>query len=168
MLASHRSGAVGLLLAFAALLGACAQGAGTIAPKPKPIQTQQTAPAVPAASFDEWRDGFRVRALSQGIGPAIFDRAFRNVRLNERVQTLDGKQPEFSRPIWEYLDSAVSANRVATGRRHANAKRNVLDRIQARYGVDYPVCTGNLGTRKRVRWKFRFDTRHRKHGDPCL
>ena len=49
---------------------------------------------------------------------------------------LDGKQAEFTKPIWEYLDGAASPSRVEAGR----AKRAQLDQtlaaIEARYGVD--------------------------------
>lgn len=148
-------GTSGVLLAFAALLGACAQSSsGSLVPTP------QTRPATPktiavsetpatqaprAASFEQWRDQFRTRALAAGITPATFDSAYRGIGLNQQVQSLDRKQPEFSRPIWEYLDSAVSDNRVATGKRNAQRKREVLERIQARYGVDYPAILAVWG-----------------------
>ena len=104
-----------------------------------------TALPVQNLTFAEWRDGFRARAIAEGISPATFDAAFQGVRLNDQVQSLDRKQPEFSRPIWEYLDSAVSSSRVSTGRRHADQKRDVLLQIQNRYGVDYPRRAGDLG-----------------------
>lgn len=151
-----RSGASGVLLAFAALLGACAQSSsGSLVPAPetKPETASQTSPKPSAvqptqptaATFGEWRDQFRVRALAAGISPATFDSAFAGVRLNTQVQSLDRKQPEFSRPIWEYLDSAVSSSRVATGKRNAQRKQDALERIQARYGVDYPAIVAVWG-----------------------
>jgi membrane-bound lytic murein transglycosylase B len=88
------------------------------------------------ASFAAWRDDFRARALAQGIAARTFDDAFRGVAPNAEVIRLDGRQAEFVRPIWEYLDSAVSAERIATGRREAGARAATLRAIEARYGVD--------------------------------
>ena len=46
----------------------------------------------------------------------VFDAAFQGVGVNADVVRLDGKQAEFTKPIWEYLDSAASPTRVETGR----------------------------------------------------
>jgi membrane-bound lytic murein transglycosylase B len=58
---------------------------------------------------------------------------------------LDSSQPEFARPIWEYLDSAVSDTRVATGRRLAAEKADDLARIEAAYGVDSEIVLAIWG-----------------------
>jgi membrane-bound lytic murein transglycosylase B len=88
------------------------------------------------ASFAAWRDDFRGRALRQGITARTFDDAFRGVSPREDVVRLDGRQAEFVRPIWDYLDSAVSAERISTGRREAGARAATLRAIEERYGVD--------------------------------
>ena len=96
----------------------------------------RAAPSPQPATFTAWRDGFRSRALAQGIRPEVFDAAFQGVGVNAEVVRLDGRQAEFTKPIWEYLDSAASPTRVETGR----AKRTQLDptlaAIEGRYGVD--------------------------------
>ena len=101
-----------------------ARAATSLEPSPRP------------ASFQAWRDGFRSRAVAQGIRPQVFDAAFAGVGVNADVVRLDGKQAEFTKPIWEYLDGAASPTRVEAGR----AKRAQLDQtlaaIEARYGVD--------------------------------
>jgi membrane-bound lytic murein transglycosylase B len=68
------------------------------------------------AGFTAWRDGFRSRALQQGISPQIFDAAFQGVGLNSEVIRLDSRQAEFTKPIWEYLDGAASTSRIEQGR----------------------------------------------------
>ena len=47
----------------------------------------------------------------QGIRPQVFDAAFQGVAVNAEVVSLDGRQAEFTKPIWEYLDGAASAAR---------------------------------------------------------
>ncbi|MEJ6656573.1 MAG: lytic murein transglycosylase, partial [Pseudomonas sp.] len=74
-------------------------------------------------SFSQWRDEFREQALSAGIDAQLFDRAFQDIEPDPAVLKADGSQPEFARPVWEYLDGALSSQRQATGRimlaRHA-------------------------------------------------
>lgn len=156
-MAGFRGGAPGLLLAFAAVLGACAQGASDPATPntgPKTVKAPTSGSSsgsaagvaqVQSQTFSQWRDSFRARAVAEGISASTFDAAFKGVQLNDQVQSLDRKQPEFSRPIWEYLDSAVSSSRVSTGRKNAEQKRSVLQQIESRYGVDYPVVVAIWG-----------------------
>ncbi|MEM7422144.1 MAG: lytic murein transglycosylase [Pseudomonadota bacterium] len=144
------------LLGIVMMATACAPSAGqslvpngnrapeTVAAAPKPA-TRPASPALPVQSFEDWRQGFRPRALGSGISGDTYDRAFAKVSLNRRVLELDSSQPEFSRPIWKYLDGAVSANRIATGQANAAAKAAVLDRIQRQYGVDYPIVVAIWG-----------------------
>jgi membrane-bound lytic murein transglycosylase B len=97
------------------------------------------------ASFAEWRAGFRRRALAAGIGADVFDAAFAGVSVNETVLERDRYQPEFVRPIWEYLDSAVSESRIRTGREKAAARAALLDTIERRHGVDGEVVVAVWG-----------------------
>ncbi len=65
--------------------------------------------------FAAWLAAFRRDARAQGIGEATLDRALADVRYRPRIIELDRSQPEFVRPIWQYLDTAVSATRIDTG-----------------------------------------------------
>jgi membrane-bound lytic murein transglycosylase B len=61
------------------------------------------------------------------------------------VIELDRFQPEFVRPIWEYLDSAVSDTRIENGRRLRAEKAADLARIEERFGVDREVVLAIWG-----------------------
>ncbi|MEM6546386.1 MAG: lytic murein transglycosylase [Pseudomonadota bacterium] len=87
-------------------------------------------------SFVDWRAGFRQRALSQGVDSGLFDRAFSGITPSARVLELDRFQPEFSRPLWEYLDRAVSETRISNGRRLAAEYATTMRMIEERHGVD--------------------------------
>ncbi|MGY6411766.1 MAG: lytic murein transglycosylase [Alkalilacustris sp.] len=115
----------------AALPGAQAPAARAQTPRPE--------------GFAQWTEGFRPRALAAGITPQTFDRAFRDVTFLESVIANDRRQAEFVRPIWEYLDSAVSADRVATGRAMLRDHGPLLDRIEARHGVEREVVVAIWG-----------------------
>ncbi|MDZ4094683.1 MAG: lytic murein transglycosylase [Paracoccaceae bacterium] len=92
-----------------------------------------------------WLAGFRGRALANGILAATFERAFRNVSYNEAAIARDRNQSEFSRSIWDYLDSVVSEQRLENGKRALERHRDVLDRIEATYGVDKAVVVAIWG-----------------------
>jgi membrane-bound lytic murein transglycosylase B len=98
-----------------------------------------------AASFEAWRAEFRSYALSQGIRPEVFDAAFAGVTENAEVVSLDGRQAEFTKPIWEYLDGAASANRIETGRLARARRAQTLGGIESRYGVDPDIVLAIWG-----------------------
>ena len=93
-------------------------------------------PAAPAEelAFDAWLKDFRGRALAAGLSPQLLDRELSGLTPDPKVISLDGRQPEFSKPVGDYLRGVVSDDRIAIGR----AKRDqlaYLPQIEARYGV---------------------------------
>jgi len=162
------------LLASASLfcLTACADTPAIAEPEPaKPSASQPAAaaatppvmvdPVVMVRSFADWRSDFRAEAMGKGIDPQLFDRAFAGVTPDPDVIKADRSQPEFSRPVWVYLDGALSGQRVSSGQRKLNDQRNELDRIEERYGVDRHILAAiwglesnfgqNMGSRQVIR-----------------
>ena len=84
---------------------------------------------VPSGDFDAWKGGFRQRALAAGITGEVFDAAFAGVTVNARVLELDRYQPEFVRPLWDYVDSAVSQKRLRNGKAKLRQYRALLDAL---------------------------------------
>jgi len=101
--------------------------------------------ATSSQGFFNWVQGFRGRALAQGISPQVFDRAFQGVTLNGSVIEKDRNQGEFVKPIWEYLDRAVSDERLANGQKALREHRKILKRIEAAYGVEAEVVVAVWG-----------------------
>lgn len=95
--------------------------------------------------FDDWLKGFRAEAAAAGINREVIDTAFAGVKVNQRVFELNDNQPEFSRAIWDYLDGAVSADRINRGRARFAENRALLSRIEQAYGVDAPVIAAIWG-----------------------
>ena len=98
-----------------------------------------------SGGFDRWRQSFRRKALRAGIRAQVFDTAFAGVSYNARVVELDGKQPEFTRTLWDYVNRVVSTDRVNEGRTKARALTDTLGQIKARYGVDPQVVIAIWG-----------------------
>ena len=100
---------------------------------------------VTEAGFQDWLAGFRSQAAAAGIDPAVLGATLDGLTLDEKVVSRDRSQGEFTRTIWDYLDSAVSDTRIANGRDAYDQRRAVLGRIEARYGVDARVLVAIWG-----------------------
>lgn len=113
----------------------------------RPVQPP-AAPAVRVAQndgFAAWRAGFRRRARAAGIRGDVFDAAFRGVAPNAEVRRLDGRQAEFVKPIWEYLDTAVSDSRISNGRASYRKHRRTVEAIERQFGVEASVVVAIWG-----------------------
>tara|TARA_R110002124_G_scaffold72020_16_gene192772 strand:+ start:3501 stop:4733 length:1233 start_codon:yes stop_codon:yes gene_type:complete len=110
-----------------------------------PNETQEIQVAQSQIGFQNWVKSFRVQALAKGISARTFDQAFRGITLNKRVVKSDRKQAEFSREIWDYLDTATSPKRVSNGQANFNAQSRVLKQIEKKYGVDAEVVVAIWG-----------------------
>ncbi len=97
------------------------------------------------AAFDRWLGEFRQRAGAAGLDAATLDAALSGIRYNADVIQRDRTQAEFVKPIWTYLDSAVSDTRVANGRAALQDHRAVLDRIEARHRVEAGIVAAIWG-----------------------
>ncbi|WP_282120391.1 lytic murein transglycosylase [Ruegeria atlantica] len=97
------------------------------------------------ARFQAWLGAFRERAVEQGISASTLDRSLAGLTYDKDVIRRDRNQAEFSKPIWEYLDSAVSDTRIRNGRAGLERHREALTRIEAKYGVEKEVVTAIWG-----------------------
>jgi len=103
------------------------------------------AAAQEAPDFRDWLSGFRAEAAAAGINAETIDSAFEGVEVIERVFELNDNQPEFSRGIWDYLDSAVSETRITNGLNAGTANKTLLDEIETAYGVDSEIIVAIWG-----------------------
>ncbi|HSZ75736.1 MAG TPA: lytic murein transglycosylase [Rhizomicrobium sp.] len=110
-----------------------------------PIAPPTGAPYEPGANFAQFIASFRVQAHAAGITDATYDAALGHVAFNPRVWQLNGAQPEFVRPIWDYLDTAVSPRRIADGQAMLAANAATLTQIEQRYGVPKEILVAIWG-----------------------
>ena len=102
-------------------------------------------PAPAGEGFAAWLDGFRARALAAGIAPATLDRALRHAVFLPEVIERDRRQAEFTKAIWDYLDIAVSDERVAMGRAARERHKSLIGRIETEFGVDGDIVLAIWG-----------------------
>ncbi|MFI4928944.1 MAG: lytic murein transglycosylase [Burkholderiales bacterium] len=127
-------------MAVVAALAGCATAPSTATETSAPASTsgptEVTADdAAPEQAFARWVAGFRASAQVAGIDADTLSVAFDDVHYLPRIVESDRAQPEFTRAVWEYLDSAVSPQRVARGQDKLLQVRDTADTTAARYGV---------------------------------
>ncbi|GAA0619494.1 lytic murein transglycosylase [Halomonas beimenensis] len=105
----------------------------------------EASPVADSRDFAAWRADFRRRALEEGIDEAVLAPALEAMRYRPRVIELDRHQPEFVRPIWEYLDAAVSPTRVRNGRARLAEHQASAARAAERHGVPAEVLVAIWG-----------------------
>ena len=113
--------------------------------KERAVTPEAVLAATSNAGFERWLKRFRPRALKAGISPAAYDRAFRGVQYDAKVIERDRNQSEFTKTIWDYLDSAASDKRITNGKAALETHRATLDAIESKYGVDKEVVVAVWG-----------------------
>jgi len=138
-----------LLLAGCADTSANAPLAPSVAPPAPPRVPPPPAPpgsiTPPTVSgdqvFDAWASDFQGRALAAGVDPQVFQREFAGMTPDPRVAALDSRQPEFSKPISDYLRGVVTPGRATIGERKLTEVPQ-LSQIEQRFGVPGPILLG--------------------------
>jgi membrane-bound lytic murein transglycosylase B len=128
----------GLALGLILLAGACATSQRKPAAPPPPPPAIPPAPTVTPqmeSRFEGFIRDFRAQALAAGVDGALYDQALGHVTLDPRIEQLNAAQPEFVKPIWQYLDNAVSAKRIADGQVALAASADMFAKLEAQYGV---------------------------------
>src|SRR6185437_6583452 len=122
-----------LLVPVLFLLASCAspyasRQAPPPSPAPRPAAPPRKAAPAPAAPgpvtppttsgdmvFDAWASDFYPRAIAAGIRPDVLQREMAGLTPDPRVSQRDSRQPEFSKPIGEYIRGVVTPSRDAIG-----------------------------------------------------
>ena len=117
----------------------------SVRPVPRPSTGVHRVVAGGNARFEAWLGAFRHRAIAAGITQRTLDRSLAGLTYDTDAIKRDRNQAEFSKPIWEYLDAAVSEMRISNGRKVLAQHKDTLNRIEARYGVEKEVVVAVWG-----------------------
>ncbi|HEY5409570.1 MAG TPA: lytic murein transglycosylase [Caulobacteraceae bacterium] len=96
-------------------------------------------------AFDAWSQDFLARAMAAGLPEALVRGELKDATPDPRVVAADHRQPEFTRPVGDYIRSAASASRIQGGLEHKTEVGPWLDLILTRFGVDPGVLIGIWG-----------------------
>lgn len=137
-----RPGAMPLRLAAAA-------PAGQVRPVARPITAEATMAPIPVSAegsgFDAWVRSFKRRAEGLGFERVLLDQALDGVGYDPDVIRRDRTQLEFTKTIWDYLDTAVSEARIRAGQTAIRDHGDTLKDIEAAYGVDRQIVAAIWG-----------------------
>jgi len=97
-------------------------------------------------AFGAWlRQVLRPRLLERRIRPRVFDLAMADASFRPDVLERQAHQKEFAFAIWEYLEIVVSDERVRNGRHEMRRHRNLLNQIEAAFGVEPEIIAAIWG-----------------------
>jgi lytic murein transglycosylase len=93
------------------------------------------------AYFTTWLNDFYARAMAAGVSRAMLDQQLSGLSPDPRVAALDARQPEFAKPVSDYINGSISPGRIAIGR----SKRGSIAAfasIEQTYGVPRDILIG--------------------------
>ena len=99
--------------------------------------------AQPVESFDGFIASFRAKALAAGVGAAVYDTAMVGLTPDPRVPNLVTTQPEFSAPMWDYIEGRVTSGRIERGKAAMARNAALFAAVGQSYGVD-PYLLGAI------------------------
>src|SRR5688572_23317651 len=92
--------------------------------------------AQPNESFESFIRSFEAKAVAAGVSRETYRRATASITPDPNVPELVTTQPEFTTPMWEYIDSRVSSGRISRGQDAIAAHATLFEEAGQRYGVD--------------------------------
>jgi lytic murein transglycosylase len=92
--------------------------------------------AAPPQGFEQWRDGFRARALAKGISEATWSRCMGRTEPDMSVFKQMRNQPEFHEKTWQYINRRVSDWRITAGKEALRKNEALFARIEHDFGVE--------------------------------
>lgn len=102
---------------------------GKLVPLNSHVQVQNN------GQFQQCLTQLRGQAIAKGISAQTYDRYTQNLIPDYSILDKLKDQPEFTTPIWDYMSGLVDDERVQMGRQQLTQYRDVLNRVEAQYGV---------------------------------
>ena len=96
-----------------------------------------------AELFSEFLRAFEAKAVSAGVSRSVYERATNGLTPDPTIKKLVETQPEFTTPMWDYLDKRISDGRVAKGKAAMAANAELFHAVGKRFGVD-PYVLGAI------------------------
>ena len=123
---------------------------GSIPPPPVPHSTGPAAriplaPPPPPTAFEQFIAQMHTQARAGGISEDTFRAATTGIAPLPAIAGMNDNQPEFSRPVWAYLDGAVSARRIKDGQAMLARYRETLAGIEQQSGVPREILVAIWG-----------------------
>lgn len=99
--------------------------------------------AEPIESFASFIKNFEAIAVAAGVDRATYRAATDGLTPDPNVPNLVEAQPEFTTPMWDYLDKRITASRIEKGMAAIERNRSLFADVGKRTGVD-PYVLGAI------------------------
>lgn len=98
-----------------------------------PLHAQEPSDGQSFAAFvsELWTD-----AKAKGITRANFDLAMNGLTPDPRVIAATKRQPEYGKPVGDYINAIVNKNRIAEGERKASQHAKIFDAVEKKFQVE--------------------------------
>lgn len=101
------------------------------------------AQAAPIESFGDFIRHFEPKAEAAGVSKATYRAAMYGLTADPKVPDLVEKQPEFTTPVWDYMDKRITTDRIRRGQVAMAANKALFDKVGKATGVD-PAILGAI------------------------
>ena len=92
--------------------------------------------ADPVESFESFIKNFEATAVAAGVTHETYAKAMYGLTADASVPELVTSQPEFTTPLWDYIDKRVTEWRIGKGKEAIAQNQTLLTAIGEKYGVD--------------------------------
>ena len=92
--------------------------------------------AQPVESFESFIKNFEATAVAAGVTHETYAKAMYGLTPDPNVPELVSGQPEFTTPLWEYIDKRVNEWRIDKGKEAIEQNQALLTATGQKYGVD--------------------------------
>ena len=99
--------------------------------------------AAPVESFDAFLRNFEAKAVAAGVTRDTYRAATAGLAPDPAVPDLVETQPEFTTPVWDYLDKRITAGRIERGQAAISKNQSLFEAVGQRSGVD-PYILGAI------------------------
>lgn len=96
-------------------------------------------------SFKEFLDELWTDAKAKGITRATFESAMNGVTPDQRVIAATQRQPEYGKPVGDYINGIVSKTRIANGQRKGAEWTKTFDAVEKKFGVERAILLAIWG-----------------------
>ncbi len=95
--------------------------------------------------FSSWLEQFKRQAIAQGVSTGTVSSALGGVTYDPKVIRLDRSQRSFKLSFEQFYARRVSSSLIGRGRRYMSQHRELLDRMEKRFGVPAGVVIAIWG-----------------------
>jgi peptidoglycan lytic transglycosylase B len=118
-------------LAALLLVAACLHAPAHAQSPYAPARAQEPTQSFTAFEAELWPD-----AQAKGITRAIFDLALKGVTPDPKVIAATKRQPEYGKPVGDYVNSIVSSGNISVGRRKEVEWSKTFDAVEKKFSVE--------------------------------